>query len=306
MTLFGSNKGYSKKDINFFGEFTANARKQTQVLAVVVFVGIIAIGLCLAVLIYDIIRNSNVQKDIDALNAKLASEEYVGLELKAQSLQQEINDKNQYYYTLTQMRRIVDQTDCVSTEIADILGDSIPSSAYIKEYTLTGTSLSFNGLTFSYYDAANMCYILNQAEVFTGNVVPTVEQDTSLRGNVDGADNPMDIYYDFSVLGNLASDVVVSVGRYANTASGVIAISGISSETVEVGSTYQFTGINTYTAAGVNYSLVSVSINGSALSPEDFAIISSSDLLSGTANNDVQISLYYSASTAAETTEGGV
>ncbi|MCR5199544.1 MAG: hypothetical protein K6C38_00335, partial [Saccharofermentans sp.] len=110
MTLLGSKKGYSKNDINFFEEFTASARKQTQVLAVVVFVGIIAIGLCLAVLAYDIFRNAGVQKDIDNLNTTLASDEYAGLELQSQALQQDINDKNQYYYTLTEMRRIVDET----------------------------------------------------------------------------------------------------------------------------------------------------------------------------------------------------
>ena len=105
MALFGSGKGYSKKDINFFAGFTANARKQTQILAVVVFIGIIAIGISLAITAYDWFRNSGVKKDIDNLNTTLASEEYAGLELKAQSLQQEINDKNQYYYTLTEMRR---------------------------------------------------------------------------------------------------------------------------------------------------------------------------------------------------------
>ena len=94
MTLLGSKKGYSKNDINFFEEFTASARKQTQVLAVVVFVGIIAIGLCLAVLAYDIFRNAGVQKDIDNLNTTLASDEYAGLELQSQALQQDINEKN--------------------------------------------------------------------------------------------------------------------------------------------------------------------------------------------------------------------
>ena len=50
MTLFGSKKGYSKKDINFFEGFTASARKQTQILAVIVFIGVIAVGLSLVVL----------------------------------------------------------------------------------------------------------------------------------------------------------------------------------------------------------------------------------------------------------------
>ena len=71
MALLGSNKNISKKDINFFGEFTASARKQTQVLAVIVFVGIVAIGLCLAIVVYDIFRNTGVQRDVDRLTQHL-------------------------------------------------------------------------------------------------------------------------------------------------------------------------------------------------------------------------------------------
>ena len=137
MTLFGSKKGYSKSDINFFEEFSASARKQTQVLAVIVFIGIIAIGLCLAVLGYYIFRNIGVQKDIDDLNAKLASDEYAGLELRAQALQQEITEKNQYYFTLTEMRRIIDTTPAAETSLVNLLADCIPSDAYVSTYTVT-------------------------------------------------------------------------------------------------------------------------------------------------------------------------
>ena len=63
MASFGSTKGYGKKDINFFEEFTASARKQTQVLAVVVFVGVIAIGLCLAIVAYDVFRTLNPENN---------------------------------------------------------------------------------------------------------------------------------------------------------------------------------------------------------------------------------------------------
>lgn len=304
MTLFGSKKGYSKSDINFFEEFTASARKQTQVLAVVVFVGIIAIGLCLAVLAYDIFRNLSVQKDIDDLNATLASDEYAGLELRSQSLQQEINDKNQYFYTLTEMRRIVDETAAAPVDIAELIGDNIPSDAYVDAYTLTGTSLTLQGVTFSYYDAANIAYMLNESDVFANYVAPNLERDDTLNGAEGVAENPIDIYYDFTISGNIVSDSVISVVHYANTESGVIALSGVSSQTVEAGADYEIQGINTYTVNGVNYSLASVVINDTTLTPAEFASVSAADKVSGIANGNVEIVLYYNVVTVAEAEEG--
>ncbi len=304
MTLFGSKKGYSKSDINFFEEFTASARKQTQVLAVVVFVGIIAIGLCLAVLAYDIFRNLSVQKDIDDLNATLASDEYAGLELRSQSLQQEINDKNQYFYTLTEMRRIVDETAAAPVDIAELIGDNIPSDAYVDSYTLTGTSLTLQGVTFSYYDAANIAYMLNESDVFANYVAPNLERDDTMNGAEGVEENPIDIYYDFTISGNIVSDSVISVVHYANTESGVIALSGVSSQTVEAGAEYEIQGINTYTVNGVNYSLASVVINETALTPAEFASVSAADKVSGIANGNVEIVLYYNVVTVAEAEEG--
>ena len=302
MTLLGSKKGYSKTDINFFEEFSASARKATQVLAVVVFVGVIIIGITLAILGYDIWRNYNVQKDIDNLNATLASDEYAGLELRSQALQQEINDKNQYYYTLTEMRRVVDETNAAPTDIANLIGECIPSDAYVTEYELTGNTLSVSGTTFSYYDAANITYMLNQSDVFANSVIPTVEEDDSIRNGEDTPTNPIDVYYSFNITGNIVNDVVVSVGHYATTETSTIALSGITSQAVSAGSSYEFTGVDTYTVSGVTYTLTSVSINNIPMSAENIAIIQSTGTINGLATENVEISLYYTPS-AAETTE---
>ena len=304
MTLLGSKKGYSKSDINFFEEFTASARKQTQVLAVVVFVGVIAIGISLAILAYDIFRNISVQKDIDNLNATLASDEYAGLELRAQTLQREINEKNQYFFTLTEMRRFVDETNTPSTEVIGIIEDCIPSSAYVTDYTLTGETLSLNGLTFSYYDAANICNMLNEAGVFTSNIVPLIEQDNSLRGSAT-EENPIDVYYDFSVSGNLISEAIVSIGHYAYSDNSVIALSGVSTNEVEIGNSYEFVGINSYSTGGSTYTLASVSINGSPVSDVRLSEIMASDSISGVANGNVQIALYYNLANNAPVAEEG-
>ena len=304
MALLGSKKGYSKSDINFFEEFSASARKATQVLAVVVFAGVIIIGITLAILFYDIWRNYNVQKDIDNLNATLASDEYAGLELRSQALQQEINDKSQYYYTLTEMRRVVDETNAATTDIANLIGECIPSDAYVTAYELTGESLSISGCTFSYYDAANITYMLNQSDVFASAVVPSIEEDDSLRNGETTPTNPIDIYYDFNITGNIVSDVVVSVGHYATSDTSVIALSGISSQVVSVNSQYEFTGVNTFTASGVTYTLTSVSINNVPLSNEEIAIIQSTGTITGLASENIEISLFYAQSAVEETTEG--
>ncbi len=306
MTLFGSKKGYSKSDINFFEEFTASARKQTQVLAVVVFIGIIAIGLCLAVLGYYIWRNVNVQSDINTLNDKLASDEYAGLELRSQALQKEINDRNQYYYTLTEMRRIVEETPPAKTEIVNLIADCIPNDAYVTGYEVTGNTLMVEGMTFSYYDAANICYLLNGSNLFASNVNPAIEEDNSLRGIEETAENFIDVYYDFSISGNLVADSVITIGHYANTDTSVIALSGVASQTVTAGSEYEFAGITNYTANGVNYTLASVSINKKPVSAEELALILSNDKISGIATGNIEISLYYNiVNTEAQTTEEG-
>lgn len=306
MTLFGSKKGYSKNDINFFEEFTASARKQTQVLAVVVFIGIIAIGLCLAVLGYYIWRNVNVQSDINTLNEKLASDEYAGLELRSQALQKEINDRNQYYYTLTEMRRIVEETAPAKTEIVNLISDCIPNDAYVTGYEVTGNTLTVEGMTFSYYDAANICYLLNRSNLFASNVNPAIVEDNSLRGIEETAENFIDVYYDFSISGNLVADSVITIGHYANTETSVIALSGVASQTVTAGSEYEFAGITNYTANGVNYTLASVSINKKPVSAEELALILSNDKISGIATGNIEISLYYNiVNTEAQTTEEG-
>lgn len=308
MTLFGSKKGYSKKDINFFESFTASARKQTQVLAAVVFIGIILIGISLAFVVYDIFRNNGVKREIDNLNTTLASEEYAGLELKSQSLQQEINDKNQYYYTLTKMRTIVDQANPAETSLANLISDVIPSTAYVSAYNITGSYMTLSGCTFSYYDAANICYLLNENDVFTNAVIPNIQRDDYTISADEGEspeDNPIDVYYDFTLSGNLTSDFVVSLVHYAQTDTGVIALSGIESETVEFGGTYECEGIVNYTANGINYTLSSVSIDKVAVSPEEFAIITANDKISVLVQNNAEIALYYTVAAEETTEEGG-
>jgi len=302
MAFLGSRKEYSKKDINFFEEFTASARKQAQVLAAVVFIGVIAIGLCLAVLAFNWIRNANVSGEIKALNQTLESDEYKDLELISANLQAEVNSKNMYYYTLTQMRRIVNEVPVAETNLVNLISDCIPSTAFLTQYELTGDTLIINGCTFSYYDAAAVCNMLNDSDVFASVPVLSVERDNTMASldieNITYIDN----YYDFLIQGNLNRDVLVSVGYFANTDSGVIALGGVETSALPSGTTYEYTEIANRTINGVDYTLSSVSIDGVAVTGDELNNIIGNDKISGLATANVEISLYY---TVAVTTEGG-
>lgn len=302
MAFTVSRKEYSKKDINFFEEFTSSARKQAQVLAAVVFIGVIAIGLCLAMLAFNLVRNATISKEIANLEATLQSEEYAGLELKAQNLQAEKNSKNLYFYTLSEMRKIVDSAPVAETTLVNLISDCIPSSAYVSEYEVTGSALSISGFTFSYYDAANMCNLLNNSDVFSDIPVLTVSRDNTLASMNVADITYMDIYYNFQIQGNLNRDVIVTTGYFANTDSGVIALDGLKTDSFAIGSTYEYTGIATLESAGVTYTLSSVSINGVAVSNEDLNSIIGNNVITGIATENTDISLYYSV---AQTTDGG-
>ena len=109
----------------------------------------------------------------------------------------------------------------------------------------------------------------------------------------DAATNPIDNYYDFVINGNLTSNYIISVGHYANTETGIIALSGVSSEIVEANASFEYSGIASFSASGVNYTLVSVNINNRTLSPEEIAIIQANDKITGIATGNVDIDLYY-------------
>jgi len=303
MALLGSKKEFKKKDINFFAEFTASARQQAQILAVVAMIGVVAIGLSFVIWVYDLFRNSGVKNEIDELQTTLASEEYAGLELKAQNLQQEINDRNLYYYTLTEMRRIVDEYKPAKTELVNLIGDSIPSTAYISDYELTGTNLMIDGLTFSYYDAANIVSMLNESDVFSDVTSLYVTHDNTLSDMAESTqENAIDVYYDFTISGTLTNDIVISVGYYANTDEGTIALDGVTTYAYAAGDTYLLENIGTFDSNGISYTLSSVSIDDVALSSDELATIQANGTISGIATADTEISLYYAVSE--ETTEG--
>lgn len=297
MALMGSNKGIVKNDINFFAAFTASARKQAQALALVAIVALVCVGIALAFLAGQAFTYFKLTSDVNGLKEELAKPEYAELDAQSRSLQEEVTRRTQYLYTLSSMRRSVDEVVPASTALVDLLGDSVPNDAYIESYTFTGTDGQIAGYAYNYYSALNMLNALQATDVFENSDV-SIERITLDNGNdeyVDGVLYQESVYL-FSITGTLTSDIYVSLTMFYNDGTTTTALSGVQTQSVKPGEAYQFDGISTYN----EYTLTAVKINGDYVSEDELNSFLASDSISGVSQRNVTIECYYSAVVAEE------
>lgn len=302
-----NKKLLAKKDMNFFREFTANAARAARMLGYAMVGGILVVFIVLGLIGYLAVRNFMKQADIDAITAELAGPDYAGLEEKAKELQNELNQKNNYYFALTSMRTTVDRVATVPMEIPGIIAKSIPSDTYITDYAIDGSTLKYNGYSFTYYSPVDMVNMLNTAKVFTSRPKFQCERvDANTFGGPDVFYNdktgdilPLNNYYRFSIDGTLVAKVYISIGRYLNGAT-IQSLSGVETTEYAAGAEYNYSeGIDTYVSGGVTYNLVRATVDGVDVNPDDLAKIKAAHAFSGTAKANTEINLYYDVAQAA-------
>lgn len=288
-----------KKDMNFFAEFTASAAKAARLLTYAILFGAAVVGVILIFIVIGIVRNAVIRGQIADLEAQLASPEYANLETEAAALAETLKNKNNYFYALSQMRKTVDETPAVPMELPDVIENDIPSDSYLIQYDITGTSLLMEGYSFSYYSPVDMVNMLNESDVFKAKPIITISRVSATDIGTaeeffpeDNVVNGINNYYNFQIAGTLVSDVFVTIERFA-TADTVSSIGGIQIDKYDVGTTFTYNDIGTYEAGGVSYTLSSVTVNGVAIDDESLSNILAAGAISGVANENVDIALYY-------------
>lgn len=301
-----NKKLLAKTDMNFFREFTANAARAARMLGYAMALGILVVIIVLGLIGAFAVRNFMKQQEIDQINAELAGPEYAGLEEKARQLQEELKAKNNYYYALTTMRTNVDRTATVPLEIPGILAKSIPSDSYVTDYQIDGSTMKMNGYSFTYYSPVDMVNMLQASKVFTSRPIITVKRiDSTEIGkpeefyNIKNGDViALNNYYSFKIDGTLVSKVYISIGRFLNGAT-LSSLTGVETTEYTAGAEYSYTeGIDTFTAGGVTYNLVKITVNGTDVDAESLANIRAAHALSGTAKANAEINLYYEVAAA--------
>ena len=104
---------------------------------------------------------------------------------------------------------------------------------------------------------------------------------------------PLNNLYSFTISGTLVNKVYISVGRFLNGKT-LTSLSGVETTEYAAGAEYNYTeGIDTYTAGGVNYELVKITINGVDVDAASLANVRAAHALTGTAKANAEINLYY-------------
>ncbi|MCR5529015.1 MAG: PilN domain-containing protein [Saccharofermentans sp.] len=305
MANFGSAKGYSKKDLNFFAQFTAKARKQARVLAVVVLAALIVVGFFVLWTAWALFNNLRVKGQVDDLTIELQDPKYANLDIEAKNLEQEIIARNQYFYTISEMRRIVDETPSATTDLANLIGENIPNTTYISKYEITGTEMTIEGYTFNYYEASNITNMLQASDVFSDLNLTVEHVNRAENDPEDGSLLTINTYYSFIITGDLTVDSYISVSKVIDSELGVTAVGGVTTTPYATGSTYEIPDIGTLEVNGVSYQLSNVLVDGVAVTPDELSAIIANNSISGRAAGNMSIELHYTVVATDEAAEGG-
>lgn len=305
MPGFGSKGDVSKKDMNFFSEFTEKAAKMARMLAYAVVAIIAVVGVMVVLVIMAFAQNIMVEKDIKDIKKELNSDTYATVEYDYAKLQAEIAEKTQYRYALGEMTNTVNNTPAAKVDLTSTIKACIPNEALVESYSLSGTVLTISGRAFSYYSAGEFVNYLQQNGVFTS--IPSLTVN-----HVDAQDiydattktvNLINTYYAYSIQGTLTNDIHVTVKRFLDgdtvTAIGSTEISTANaadgSYTIPGEEQFSFSSIKTATLGAETYTLSYIMVDGKRISDEDFAKIYEADSYTGFASADTTISLYYVA-----------
>lgn len=303
MANIAPGKNYAKKDLNFFAQFTAKARKQARILAIIVIAALAIVGVFVLWTAFALIKNLAVSSQVNDLTIELQDPKYANLDIEAKNLEQEIIARNQYFYTISEMRRIVDETPAAKTELAYLLGESIPNDTYISEYEITGTTMTIKGYTFNYYEPSNIANMLQAHDAFSTPLDISVAHVPRAE-SAQGGENPevigIDTYYEFEITGDLTIDSYISVSKVIDSELGVTAVGGVVTTPYATGSTYEIPDIVSIEVNGTTYELSSILIDGSAITEDEFNAIVANNSISGRAAGNMSIELHYTAVVAEE------
>lgn len=303
MASFGSKKEFSKRDMNFFAEFTAAAARTTRMIGYIAVLMVVAVVAIILALVYCIIRNVVISQEVKELDATLASDEYKNVRSEAEQLNDMYVKRNNYLYSLSQMKKQVITTPDVKRSIEEQIVKCIPSDTRVTSYNLSGSSLTITGESFLYRSINDFVHELNKTDVFTtecdlkvNRVSPEQFGDMNSWLKTDASVVYSDVVYEFEVTGTLVNDVYVSVSRFVKDekTKNVSCLKVEDPQKKKVRDKYEVPELLNIEVNGVKYELSGITLNGRDIKKDDFERIKNSGKYEIVMTANTDIGLYYS------------
>lgn len=308
MTSLFQKKEANKRDLNFFEEYAVASRRLASAYRWSALAAILVVAI---VIVYSIVLAVDLkikQNKIDEYETKFKEPEYVNLKAESEALSSQLERRNSYYYSLTSMRRDVENFIPLDVNVIRLIQDSIPNDTVIQRLDVSGSYMMMTGQSTSYYSPAAMFNLINESEVFSNNPSLTIVREDPEDPSAGAASNNFsNADYEFNIETPVLGQSIVSVSAITNNGEAIGNVyidnlgstnsAGISTFTVDNGDVVTIgnpeNSISTIEYNGDTYQLSSILINSRALSTNDIQSIIENGYLSRYVNESVDIELQY-------------
>ncbi len=301
MSFAKSKNDFSKKDMNFFSEFSSGASQQLSS-SFPFFLLATAVILVLTLIIWIVcgIKVMNKQNKINDIKKTMASAEYQARLSAKDKSQSEVEDLRSYYYVLSTLdSRVAGKTVALAETLTTCV-DNLPDDVILIGYKDEDGLVTIDGQSLTRDSAMNYLHLLKEKNLFgfiQDKIEPFDPKDFDLDENtLMFAEFGYKFHFECQLKGHFTLSYASFVDGKTPTP-----LTNLHTQSFSAGAEYKLEKVAKYSQDGVNYKLVNVKINGTAVSADKLNEIISSNALVGKMSGNTNIEFLY----AVETTEDG-
>ena len=300
MSFAKSKNDFSKKDMNFFSEFSSATSQQISSAFPIFLLATVAIlAITLIVWIVCGIQIMNKQNKINDIKKEMNSAEYQRQLAKKDESQVEVERLRAYYYEISTLdSKVASKTVAASTTLTTCK-DCMPNDTVMTAYDNLDGVVTISGQSINRESALNYLHLLEEKGLFAAiedSIKPFDPIELGYKKNDLWFGN---MNYSFTFTCTLKGYVTLTYASFIDGATPT-PLSVLSTEHFNVGSDYTLPNIATYSQDGVEYKLTNVKINGTAVTPERLTEIINKNELGGKISGNTNIELMYTANNGGE------
>lgn len=282
----------SKKDMNFFSEFSASAGQigSYMSLALLILLGLLIAGGAVYAVV--LVQTTATRSSIDSLSNKMNSESYQSQLLKYSELNKDMSGLNQKYYDISSLFSRAQNSDKVVSANMDVVQSNLPKDVVITSFDYFEGTVTLKGSCDSYYSPLDMVANFSKAKLFSYVGITNIKQVDYSQSSLTQEELKLEKKYSFQIQGFLKSSYVVLISRLLDTPTAA-PLTAIKTQTLGVGEQYAETGVTSFTDGDNTYNLSRVLINNIAITDAQLKVIQASNTISGIISESVDIKLFY-------------
>lgn len=282
----------SKKDMNFFSEFTSSSTQIASALSIALVLFVLVFLVATVLLIFVLTKTATTKNDINKIKSEMGSDEYKKALSGYEDSSSTMEGLREYLYVLTSLQGRINDMQFADTKYMDTITSMVPDVITLTNLEYVDGAIIVSGNSDNYSAPLDMIAKLQDSNTFTFVGINSIAQRDLLAEGLTAEEFATVKQFTFSFTGSLKSSYFVSVTGFANDATGK-PLSTRDAKEYLVGESYGISEITSYTVDSVEYKLARVVINDTAVSADQFSEILAADAITGRVSSTVDIKLYY-------------